>query len=458
MKRTKKIAVLFAMMFLAIIMVPEKVNAEGEATPIYTAEDLLLMKDNPSGDYILMDDIQMQDIEWKPIDFSGTLDGNGHAILNLTVTETSDSLRTTYDGNYKVYDTYSAGLFGVLEGSTVKNLTLLGERVEVEKDAPCFAAPIAGFSEGSNIENCNIEAYVRLDANSKMFGVGGIVGYGGNGAILDTSTNVTLVCIDHDKENRDEQFMGGAYGAGYIDVNNCHIIIDGYDSDHGYVHDGGLVGMYILYPLGLEYAGYINNTRVEGMITFFEDNTDRRAYCKDFMGEVMNWTYEYVGNSSDFKPNETKDYSTDLLPHYCSGNDYSEEKVDSTCEEFGYTIYTCNECNAYSYKADYNLKAHTASDGEIIIEAEKEKNGLKKGICQNCGSEFAFEYEGVFEEETPTPVVIEEVQEEIEPEPKKKGNDEDGMLKIIFIVGGIVSAALVGGIIYEFVKIGRRRK
>ena len=65
MKRTnKKIAVLFAMMFLAIIMVPEKVNAEGEATPIYTAEDLLLMKDNPNGNFILMDDIQMQKVEW----------------------------------------------------------------------------------------------------------------------------------------------------------------------------------------------------------------------------------------------------------------------------------------------------------------------------------------------------------------------------------------------------------
>ena len=138
-----------------------------------------------------------------------------------------------------------------------------------------------------------------------MFGVGGIVGYGGNGAILNTYTDTTLICIDHDAENRDEQFMGGAYSAGYIDVNGCSIHIHGYDSDHGYVHNGGLVGMYILYPLGCDYKGYINNTRVEGKITFFEDNTDRRAYCKDFMGEVMNWTYEYVGNSSDFKPDLT---------------------------------------------------------------------------------------------------------------------------------------------------------
>lgn len=455
----KVLTAVTAISFAFALALPISVCAEGEATPIRTADEMLKIAENPSGNYILTDDIQMKDIDWKPIDFSGTFDGNGHAILNLSVKETSDSVRTTYDGNYKVYDTYSAGLFGVLENATVKNLTILGEKVEVQKDAPCFAAPIAGFSEGSNIENCYIDAYVRLDANSKMFGVGGIVGYGGNGAILDTETHVTLVCIDHDKENRDEQFMGGAYGAGYIDVNRCKIYIDGYDSDHGYVHDGGLVGMYILYPLGLEYAGYINNTRVEGMITFFEDNTDRRAYCKDFMGEVMNWTYEYVGNSSDFKPNETKDYSTDLLPHYCTGENYSKGIVESSCEDFGYTAYTCNDCGTYSYKADYTLKNHTADDGEIIVEAEKDKNGLKKGVCQNCGAEFYFEYEGVFEEETPEPVIepiVEEVQ--VTEVPEKKKNDEDGALKIVFVIGVVISLGLVGGIVYEFVKMGKRKR
>ncbi len=456
MKKTRKAIALCVIFAAAFLMLPERVNAE-EATPIYTAEDLFLLKDNPSGNYILMDDIQMQGVEWTPVDFSGVFDGNGHAILNLSVNETSEATELTFDGNYVVYDTYFAGMFGLIKGAEIKNLTLLGERVEVQKDKPCFAAPIAGYSEGSTIQNCNIEAYVRLDANSKMFGVGGIVGYGGKGSILETSTDVTLVCIDHDKENRDEQFMGGAYGAGYLDVDNCHIVIDGYDSDHGYVHNGGLVGMYILYPLGTEYAGFINNTRVEGMITFFEDNTDRRAYCKDFMGEVMNWTYEYVGNSSDFTPNETKDYSTDLLPHYCTADDFTQTKTESSCEEFGYTTYTCNECNNYSYKADYTLKSHSADDGEIIKEAEKNKNGLKKGVCKNCGKEFYFEYEGVFEEEMPTVIITNEPQEE-EPEPTKKNSDEDGFLKIVFVAGGIISLALVGGIVYEFAKIGKKKK
>lgn len=432
-------------------------KAEGESY-IYTKEDLISIADNPSGDYVLMSDIDMQGVDWIPVDFTGSLDGNNHAILNLKVTETSQAVRTTYDGNYKVYDTNFAGLFGALENASVKNLSLVGIDVNVSKDSPCFVGTIAGFAEGSTIDNCYIEGQARLDANSKMFGVGGIVGYGGNGAILNTKTKTTLICIDHDKENRDEQFMGGAYSAGYIDVDGCLINIDGYDSDHGYVHNGGLVGMYILYPLGCDYKGYITNTRTEGMITFFEDNTDRRAYCKDFMGEVMNWTYEYAGNSTDFKPNEIKDYSRDLLPHFCEGNNYSEVVTEGDCENFGYTTYTCNECNEYSFKANYTLKNHSVAELEDVVPATEESKGLAKGVCSNCGAEVY--------EETPMlePVIIEEpeeinIVEEVEEVdiPKTKDSD-DSFYTIVFVAGGIICILLVIAIVVVLFMPNKKRR
>ena len=445
-----------AALFIAVPSISVKAD---EVTKIYTAEDMKLIAENPSGSFILMDDIDMKDVEWIPVDFTGTFDGNSHAILNLKITETSSSTRTTYDGNYKTYDTCFAGLFGVMENASVSNLTLRGLDIEVSKEEPCFIGSIAGFAEGSSITNCDIEGRLRLDVSCKMFGVGGIVGYGGNGPITETKADVTLICIDHDKENRDEQFMGGAYSAGYLDVDKCFIKIDGYDSDHGYVHDGGLVGMYILYPLGNNYAGYINNTRVEGMITFFEDNTDRRAYCKDFMGEVMNWTYEYVGNSSDFTRNEIKDYSKDLLPHYCESDNFTEEKVDSTCEEFGYTIYKCNECNEYSYKADYTLKNHTVNELEVVKEATTEEEGLSKGVCANCGAEVYITTPKVEE------VVEEEVEEEIDynlewdvapfKEPEEKGNT---LINVVLVAGIIVSIGLVIAIIIVLAKGTKKRK
>ena len=453
--------ILSAAFFAAVLFISfGYVRAEGNAVKIYTADDLLSIADNPSADYILMDDIDMRDIEWKSVDYTGNFDGNNHAILNLNVSSVSEAVRTTYDGNYKTYDTHFAGLFGALENGSVRNLTLKGINVSVDTNEPCFIGSVAGFAENANIENCSIEGTLRLDVSAKMFGVGGIVGYGGNGAILSTNAEVTLICTDHDKENRDEQFMGGGYSAGFLDVDKCLIKIDGYDSDHGYVHNGGLVGMYILYPLGNNYAGYINNTRVEGMITFFEDNTDRRAYCKDFIGEVMNWTYEYVGNSSDFTRNEIKDYSRDLLPHYCESNDFTKETVESSCDEFGYTLYKCNTCD-YSYKADYTLKNHNVTEWTDEIEATTESEGLAKGVCSVCGSEV---YEIVPVKE---PEVIEEPEIVIE-EPEYLSKDDaepttvemdtdNTFLGVVLIVGLIICVGLVAAIIVVLIK-GRKRR
>ena len=450
-----------AFFVLAFMSFRISAKADGEAINIYTVDDLLAVSENTNADYILMNDIDMAGIEWTPIDFTGNFDGNNHAILNLSVKSTSTEIRTTYDGNYKTYDTCFAGLFGVLENATVKNLTLKGINVTVNKEEPCFIGSIAGFAEKSSIENCSIDGTLRLDVSAKMFGVGGIVGYGGDGSITSTNADVTLICIDHDKENRDEQFMGGGYSAGYLDVDKCFIKIDGYDSDHGYVHDGGLVGMYILYPLGNNYAGYINNTRVEGMITFFEDNTDRRAYCKDFIGEVMNWTYEYVGNSSDFTRNEIKDYSKDLLPHYCEGGNFSKEVIESTCDEFGYTIYKCNDCNEYSYKADYTLKNHNLGELSVIEEATTEKEGLSKGVCLDCGAEV-YVITPVVEEiiEEPEEIVEPDIVSEPETVPEKepvKEEEGDTLLKVFLIGGLVICIGLVAAIAVVLLR-GRKKR
>lgn len=461
-RKILNILLYFSILLFLVFVNKSTVFAQGEPEKIYTVKDLLKIADNPSGDYILMNDLDLKDVEWTPVDFTGNFDGNNHAILNLKIRSTSESTRTTYDGNYKTYDTYFAGLFGVLEDASVKNLTLMGVDVNVQKEEPCFIGSIAGFAERSNIENCKIDGTLRLDVKCKMFGVGGIVGYGGDGAITETSAIVTLICIDHDRENRDEQFMGGAYSAGFLDVDKCYIKIDGYDSDHGYVHDGGLVGMYILYPLGNNYAGYINNTRVEGMITFFEDNTDRRAYCKDFIGEVMNWTYEYVGNSSDFTRNEIKDYSKDLLPHYCEGNDYSKEVIEGSCDDFGFTVYTCNECSEYKVKADYTLKNHEISNWETVVEPTFEEEGLAKGICDRCQSEV-YDILPVKEEEIEEESeVIEEVlplEEEntLEQGEAKTEEKDEKALGTLLVTGLVISLGLVVAIATVLIR-GRRKK
>ena len=437
----------------------ESAGKEKDVIGIYCSEDLYKLADEPYGSFKLMNDIDMTGYDWTPVSFFGTFNGNGRAILNLSVSSLGSSVKDTYDGNMKVYDTSFAGLFDVLDGATVTNLKLLGVNVSVEDaSTDCFVAPLAGYIENTEIESCTIEGYAYLSVSAKMFGVGGIVGYGGASSIKNTDTDMTLVCIDNDAENRDEQFMGGAYGAGYIDFDNCNIKIDGYDSDHGYVHNGGLVGMYVFYPQGTVYQGYVSNTRTEGMITFFEDNTDRRAYCAEFWGEVMNWDFTNTNNSSDFTRNEVYDYSTDLLPHYCSNPTYSEERIVSDCSGYTYTLYTCDECG-YSYKGAYEVPVHShLSDEEIVTEATYEETGVSRRLCSDCNT-YVYEVIPVKEK-----IVIEEVTEAADYVPASVSEDSvsanGGKSAGKIIIPAIIGIAAVGGG-FVFVKSrtgnGRRR-
>jgi hypothetical protein len=132
----------------------------------------------------------------------------------------------------------------------------------------------------------------------------------------------------------------------------------------------------------------------------------------------MNWTYEYVGNSSDFVRNEIMDYSKDLLPHNCEGSTFMTEEVDNGSEDYGYTLYTCENCKEYSYKSDYKPKEHYITQWTVVKESTYEEEGMEEGICAECG-EKVYRTVPVIEEE-PSEVISETVSttwEESESEP-----------------------------------------
>ncbi len=359
-----------------------------ESAPQYieigSYEDLLAIRDNPSGAYRLTGNIDMAGKAWEPLDFSGELDGGGYALLNLTITTVGAATATTYDGNYKTYDTSFSGLFGTLTGASVHDLALWNVRVRVEADVPCFIGAIAGYTEDSAIANCTAQGVLDLSAHDRMFGVGGFVGYG-NGSLESCRGDFTLICTDTDAQTRDEQFMGGAYAAGHLNVKDCTVTIDGYDSDHGYVHNGGLVGMYIFYPAGLDFQGEITGNTVAGQITFFEDNTNRRAYCNGFIGEIMNWNFINGGNTDTFTRNEVFDYTVDLRPHNCQNPGYTETVTPAGCDTFGYTTRTCDACG-YQETDNYTLFQHHWGGWTETLAPTAEQPGRQEAVCTLCGA------------------------------------------------------------------------
>lgn len=373
-------------------------------TEISDAAGLLGMEADPEGAYLLTADIDMDGVVWFPFAFHGKLNGNGYSVLNLTITDAGESIRETYDGNMKVYDTYFSGFFDVLEGAEVTDLHLVNLRIQVETDHPCFIGGIAGYMENSRLENCSVQGRLELRAHDRMFGVGGMIGYG-CGSIRETEAQVTLVCTDTDATTKDEQFMGGVCAAGYPDIHGCTVEISGFDSDHGYVHDGGLVGMYMFYPKGTKYKGSITDNRVTGKITFFEDNKNRRAYCNGFIGEIMNWDFENGRNKDDFVRDEVFQYDVELTPHRCENPQLREEVTAPGCE-FGYTTYVCETCG-YTETDHYTLKVHDYA-WTVLREATLEEEGLREGNCVNCGAQVQESIPKLVMQPTETPAPVEQ--------------------------------------------------
>ncbi len=377
---------LAAVLLLATLALPAA--AEPAPTQIHTPEDLAAIAQDPSGSYILMTDLDMTGIAWTGLDFMGSFDGNGHAILNLTLANPGSIPYNSYDGNSNAYETTYYGLFASLKDATVQNLRLINVRALVDTQQPCFLAGIAGYMEHSTIENCEVSGHLELRAHERIYGVAGVAGYG-CGTVKDCSADVTLICVDTDKQTRREQFLGGVYCTGFIDVTGCDIRLDGYISEHGYLHSGGICGMHFDYPWGIGKVGTMQDTHVAGKITFYEKNWDRRAYCDAFIGEPMIYPPFIVksGLTHEFTRDEIWEYDTELRPEMCADPTYTQTVTAPGCNSFGFTTYVCDGCG-YSYTDHYTLTQHTLTQWHTDLAPTVEAEGTEKAACDLCGLEF----------------------------------------------------------------------
>ena len=214
-------------------------KATSDRIEIYTAEDLVEFADNVNAgggaenmDAILMNDIDMKDVSsWTPIGngkfhgsvsagdnnhqshysgpaYTGTFDGQNHSILNFRM-----SADLTDD--YTVY-----GLFGILDGATVKNLTIGapdGDSGELTFHAAdtLDAGVVAGAVMSSTIENCvnYIPMYVKGNSvNSRRTTMAAFAGF----VYADETTGCTLRNLTNYGSIRVEGDANVTNGAGSV--------------------------------------------------------------------------------------------------------------------------------------------------------------------------------------------------------------------------------------------------
>ena len=377
---------LLSLLLVLLFLLPAGASAlaEGAGDPIEISDPdgLLAIAERPDGNYILTADIDMAGLSWKPIPFSGKLDGAGHTLYNLQVTDAGDDMRVTRDGNLKAYDTFFAGLFSVMENATVVDLNIVGAYIEIDAQSHCFVGILAGYMYRCSIQGCSVQGRARLNNYAVMSGIGGIVGYGA-GDFGFCTADVELIFEDRNLEERCEQFMGGILACGLVNIEDCTVYIDGYDSCHGYVHDGGLVGMY--YYCGMDvHSQSVRRNRIYGQISFFEDNPNRRAYCEPTLGEEMSVPGNYYSNEREFERNETKDYSKVLLPEQCDEPEIHFTLTSPTCDSWGYVYHECAGCG-YHWIDSYFPPQHSPGEWEIVQSATAEHEGLRERHCTVCG-------------------------------------------------------------------------
>lgn len=387
----KKRIVLTLILCLTLLAPPTALAAEESApVAISDAAGLAAIANHPEGDYVLAADIDMKGVDWAPIAFSGTLDGAGHTIYNLSITKVGAETAVTYDGRHRGYDTSFAALFSIVKGGAVENLRLLNIKVDLQTDQPIFIAGIAGYLQDGTIANCSVSGRLKVGATSRQCGAGGVAGFG-FGLIQTCAVEAEITVVAVGAEGTCEEYLGGVLANGYADVDGCSVKLTAFTSVQGYVHNGGLVGLSDVNPKNRVHYGFVKNCAVDAEISFFEDVEDRRAYCKAYVGENQNDGLTIAKNETvRFEKRESKDYETILLPDMGDNPVYDAEVTNPTCTEYGYTTYI-NRQSGYRYTDDYTAPAHTPGDWQVVTPPTYESEGLRRQTCSVCGAVLAEE-------------------------------------------------------------------
>ncbi len=211
-----------------------------EYTPITTAAELQAINDDLSGNYVLMNDIDLDGVTWTPIGtiydvFTGKFSGNGHVIENITISS-GDYVGLFVDNRGLIMNVgiesgsisgkYAGGIC-VENGGTIfgcyNNADITGSGQ--------YAGGICQYNYGT-IDNClnsgsvNNAAVAGLNTNY----AGGIAGYSDSSSTISNCINVGSVNAE-DEANA----------------------IVGYDNTNG----SGITNCYYLDSTA-EYASYFN--------------------------------------------------------------------------------------------------------------------------------------------------------------------------------------------------------
>ena len=154
--------------------------------------------------------------------FTGTFDGNGFTISNLYISSTS----VTWPG-----------LFGRIEGGSVRNLVLVNAYVKGAAGSRVLSGGgLVGWNNNGNIQNCSVTGAVAVTGENSI-NIGGLVGYN-DGTIQNCYATVTVSVTGESSIN-----AGGLVGYNNSrNITNCYATGAVSVTGSGSINAGGLAG------------------------------------------------------------------------------------------------------------------------------------------------------------------------------------------------------------------------
>ena len=297
-------------------------------TIIKTAADLNNIRNNLSGKYILMGDIDLSSYSnWTAIGtitsaFKGELNGNGYTIKNLTIDSSSDSqglfgyvdsaeFRNLYLSNVDIKSSY--GYVGALVGYVKDNDIVDIENVHVLSGSVTGAdnvGGLVGYGNYTRISNSSSAASVTSTSTSSA-NAGGLVGYLRSSSSITNSYStgsVTSKTTGSDKDDYAGGLVGFLGGATIIKYSYATGTLNSANNKEGalvgYMASGTLQNNYYKSGIATSSVGYKSNGTNTGS-TSFSSVTDSTWINKGFSEDI----WDFLGTGAPtLKPVTTEVY------------------------------------------------------------------------------------------------------------------------------------------------------
>ena len=261
------------------------VSEDGNTYTVYTADGLMAWAEAAQGNLslncTLTHDIDLSGTEWEPVGdrnnvYTGTFDGNGHTISNLTITKENLSFGD------------DCGMFGrVGTNATIQDLTLENVRLNVGATDGVPIGALAGVNQGT-ISNCKVSGNIFVTNNRAGY-VGGIVGCMHSGVIQYCHSSASI-------QGGNSDYVGGVLGGEYATAT----VIKGCSFSGSITSDnavGGIAGhcLYFNYMTGCYSVGKLSNLsttayRTGGVVGFLQWGSEATAcYWDGFDGEGVGY-------------------------------------------------------------------------------------------------------------------------------------------------------------------------